>query len=93
MARALALNGASEVFVIGRREGSLKRTVASAEGSVPEGTIVPLTGDVTSKDSLYACAESVKSEVPYIDVLVANSGTLGPPLANGKSPNPRTSPS
>ena len=90
MARALALNGAKKVFVIGRREDSLRRTVASVEGSVSEGTIVPLVGDVTSKGSLSACVESVKAQVPYIDVLIANSGILGPPFTttNAKTKEP-----
>jgi NAD(P)-dependent dehydrogenase (short-subunit alcohol dehydrogenase family) len=73
MARALALNGAKKVFVIGRRADSLQTTVLSAPG-----IIVPLVGDVTSKDSLAECAKLVKAEEPYIDVLIANAGVLGP---------------
>ncbi|KIW86033.1 hypothetical protein Z517_01427 [Fonsecaea pedrosoi CBS 271.37] len=74
MARALAANGASKVFIIGRRENSLKETA----DSIPGGTIIPLAGDVTSKASLQQCFEKVKAEVDYIDVLVANSGISGP---------------
>ena len=77
MARALAANGASKVFIIGRRESSLKETVES----VPGGTIVPLVGDVTSKQSLQDCFEKVKAQAGYIDVLVANSGITGPGVA------------
>src|SRR4051794_8088882 len=77
MARALAANGASKVFVIGRRESKLKETA----DSVPGGTIVPLVGDVTSKQSLQEVLEQVKAQVDYIDVLVANSGISGPPVA------------
>src|ERR1700749_2354116 len=68
MARALAANGASKVFIIGRRESNLKETA----DSVPGGTIVPLVGDVTSKPSLQQCVEQVKAQVDHIDVLVAN---------------------
>jgi NAD(P)-dependent dehydrogenase (short-subunit alcohol dehydrogenase family) len=74
MARALAANGASKVFIIGRRETNLKETA----DSVPGGTIIPLVGDVTSKQSLQQCFEKVKTQVDYIDVLVANSGISGP---------------
>ncbi|KAJ9501248.1 hypothetical protein H2202_003042 [Exophiala xenobiotica] len=74
MARALAANGASKVFIIGRREGSLKETA----DSVPGGNIIPLVGDVTSKESLQQCVDKVKAEVDSIDVLVANSGISGP---------------
>lgn len=48
MARALALNGESKVFIIGRREEALKKTAAS----VPSKNIIPIPGDVTSKESL-----------------------------------------
>jgi NAD(P)-dependent dehydrogenase (short-subunit alcohol dehydrogenase family) len=74
MARALAANGASKVFIIGRREASLKETA----DSVPGGKIIPLVGDVTSKESLQQCVDKVKAEVDSIDVLVANSGISGP---------------
>ncbi|KAK7905672.1 hypothetical protein LTR67_000396 [Exophiala xenobiotica] len=74
MARALAANGASKVFIIGRREASLKETA----DSVPGGNIIPLVGDVTSKESLQQCVDKVKAEVDSIDVLVANSGISGP---------------
>lgn len=74
MARALAANGASKVFIIGRREAALKETA----GSVPGGTMIPLVGDVTSKESLQRCFDQVKAQVDSIDVLVANSGISGP---------------
>ncbi|KAJ9602878.1 hypothetical protein H2200_012658 [Cladophialophora chaetospira] len=74
MARALAANGASKVFIIGRREDKLKETA----DSVPGGSIVPLVGDVTSKQSLQQIFEQVKAQVDHLDVLVANSGISGP---------------
>lgn len=74
MARALAANGASKVFIIGRREDALRETASS----VPGNTIIPLVGDVTSKESLQKCVEKVRAEVDAIDVLVANSGISGP---------------
>ncbi|KAI1624865.1 3-oxoacyl-reductase [Exophiala viscosa] len=74
MARALAANGASKVFIIGRREAALKETAES----VPGGKIIPLVGDVTSKESLQQCYDKVKAQVDSIDVLVANSGISGP---------------
>jgi NAD(P)-dependent dehydrogenase (short-subunit alcohol dehydrogenase family) len=74
MARALAANGASKVFIIGRREASLKETA----DSVPGGNIIPVVGDVTSKASLQQCVDKVKAEIDSLDVLVANSGISGP---------------
>lgn len=74
MARALATNGASKVFIIGRREEALKRTAES----VSTKSIIPVIGDVTDKSSLEACVEAVKKETDKVDVLVCNSGIGGP---------------
>lgn len=74
MARAFAANGAFKVFIIGRREDTLKQTASSVGGEV----IVPVVGDVTSKDSLRRCVDQVKQLVGSIDVLVANAGASGP---------------
>lgn len=74
MARALALNGASKVYIIGRREEMLKKTASS----VSTNNIIPLVGDVTSKSSLQSCADKVKAEAGFVDVLVCNSGISGP---------------
>lgn len=74
MARALAVNGASKVFIIGRREDYLKE----AADSVPHNNIIPIVGDVTSKESLQNAVDIVKSHTDAIDILVANSGISGP---------------
>jgi len=74
MARALALNGAARVYIIGRR----KDTLEAAAQSVPTKNIIPLVGDVTSKEALASIVATITSETGYINVLIANSGTLGP---------------
>ncbi|KAL9100551.1 MAG: hypothetical protein Q9163_004089 [Psora crenata] len=74
MAKALALNGAHKVYIVGRRKEPLE---AAAKES-PHGNIVPLVGDVTSKDNLKSIADRVKAEVGYINVFIANSGVSGP---------------
>ncbi|GAB7349232.1 hypothetical protein MBLNU459_g8395t1 [Dothideomycetes sp. NU459] len=71
MAKALALNGAHKVYIVGRRKEVLE---AAAKHSP---NIVPIVGDVTSKDSLRAIAAQVQSEVGFINLLVANSGAMG----------------
>src|ERR1700753_2919270 len=78
MARALAVNGAAKVFIIGRREISLKEVASSLPGI---DSIVPIVGDVTSTDSLINCVERVKKQVGHVDVLIANSGITGPSIA------------
>ena len=41
---------------------------------------MPLVGDVTSQNDLKAIAETVKREVGYLNLLVANAGMSGPML-------------
>ena len=76
MARALALNGASKVFILGRRLPSLE-TIAS---TVPSGTIIPVQADVSSKESLSAAVKAIREthSSPAVDILIANSGISGP---------------
>jgi len=78
MAKALALNGAKAVYIVGRRKDRLE---AAAKES-PHGNIIPLEGDVTSKDSLKSLADHIGRETGYINVLIANSGIGGPQHSN-----------
>ncbi|KAL9596712.1 MAG: hypothetical protein Q9219_005623 [cf. Caloplaca sp. 3 TL-2023] len=72
MAKALAVNGARKVYIVGRRQEVLEAAAKEATN------IVPLVGDVTSKDSLQSIAEQVKNDIGYVNVLIANSGIGGP---------------
>jgi NAD(P)-dependent dehydrogenase (short-subunit alcohol dehydrogenase family) len=73
MTKALAANGAKKVYIIGRRKEVLEEA-ASHNPSV----IIPVVGDVTSKDTLKAIASRVQSETGHINLLVCNSGAMGP---------------
>ncbi|KAH0275425.1 NAD(P)-binding protein, partial [Aureobasidium melanogenum] len=73
MTKALASNGAKKIYIVGRRKEKLEEA-ASFNPSV----IIPVVGDVTSKDALKAVASRVESETGYINLLVCNSGTMGP---------------
>jgi len=73
-ARALDANGAKAVYIVGRREETL---LAAAKTAV-NGTIKPIVGDVTSKDSLTKIADQVRQEQGYINLLYANAGVVGP---------------
>ena len=73
MAKALDANGAKAVYILGRREGSLK----SAAAQCPNGTVIPIVGDVTSKSSLASIASRVKQEHGFVNVVFANSGVGG----------------
>lgn len=77
MARALALNGAHKVYIVGRR----KEVLEKASKSVSTNNIIPLVGDVTSKEALSSIISHITTEVGYINLLIANSGILGPQAA------------
>ncbi|GAB1316981.1 Short-chain dehydrogenase/reductase sat3 [Madurella fahalii] len=76
MARALATNGAKKVYILGRRQ----EVLVNAANEFPS-VLVPVQCDVTSKESLQAAVDKVTAEVGYINLLVANSGVLGPRAA------------
>ncbi len=74
IAKALALNGAHKVYIVGRREGNLQ----TAAKESPHGNIIPVVGDVTSKSDLAKITKQIQQEVGYVNVLIANSGISGP---------------
>lgn len=73
-ARALDANGAKAVYIIGRREETLKNAAKTAVN----GTLKPIVGDVTDKESLQKIAEQIRQEEGYINLLFANAGISGP---------------
>lgn len=75
MAEALAMNGASKVFLLGRRGD----TLSEAAGKYPD-IMVPVTCDVTSKEALGLAVDLVTKTTGYINLLVANSGIAGPAI-------------
>lgn len=83
MAKALALNGANRVYILGRRMDKLE----AATSQSPHGNIIPLQCDVTSKDQLAAAASKVESECGLLNLLVCNSGIAGPVMKD-LAPNP-----
>lgn len=66
VARALDANGASAVYIVGRREEVLQ----SAAKQAVNGNIVPFVGDVTSQSSLASIASHVgrprRALVPFL---------------------------
>ncbi|KAL2821557.1 hypothetical protein BJX63DRAFT_378517 [Aspergillus granulosus] len=87
MALTLATNGASKVFILGRREGALNETVAQFQSLNPStkdtgaetNTIIPITADVTSQPSLEAAYTAISAQTSHVDLLLVNSGIVGPP--------------
>ncbi|KAJ5958827.1 uncharacterized protein N7479_005977 [Penicillium vulpinum] len=75
MTRALAANGAHKIYILGRRLEVLKKAAAE----YPD-VIIPHQTDVTCKQDLQEAVDRVKLEVGYVNLVVANSGSIGPPV-------------
>lgn len=77
-ARALDANGAKAVYIVGRREETLQEAAKTGVN----GTIKPVVGDVTDKDSLQKVVEHIRQEEGFINLLFANAGVGGPKHAS-----------
>lgn len=73
-ARALDANGAKKVYIIGRRENTLKEAAKTAKN----GTLVPVVGDVTDKASLQKITDQIRQEEGFVNLVFANAGVSGP---------------
>ncbi|CAG5175442.1 uncharacterized protein ALTATR162_LOCUS8106 [Alternaria atra] len=85
MTKALVANGAHLVYIVGRREDVLR----SAAESIDPKIVIPLPGDVTSRESLLEIAKHVETKTGSINLLICNAGIMGPkPLkaAPGSAP-------
>ena len=66
MTKAFANNGAAKVYIVGRRREKLQEAAKVSS----HGNIIPVVGDVTSKESLCEVAEQIKKEVGYVNLLI-----------------------
>ncbi|CAM1501879.1 Fc.00g038630.m01.CDS01 [Cosmosporella sp. VM-42] len=73
MAKALARNGATKVYIAGRRLDVLQAAAVSVGPNV-----IPVRCDVTCKTSLEEVVAFIEKEVGYLNLLVCNSGIGGP---------------
>lgn len=74
MALTLATNGASKVYIVGRRADALNETASLGPGD----TIVPVQGDISSQESLEGVYSTLAAQTTHVDLLIANSGAMGP---------------
>ncbi|KAH9865334.1 hypothetical protein J1614_008917 [Plenodomus biglobosus] len=80
---ALYQNGASKVYILGRRLNVLQDAIKTLESShsapvPPGGILTAITCDVTDLESVKAAAAQVEQEVGHVDVLINNAGVMGP---------------
>ncbi|KAF2855920.1 NAD(P)-binding protein [Plenodomus tracheiphilus IPT5] len=83
IASALYQNGASKVYILGRRLNALQNAIRALESSPsapvpPGGVLAAIACDVSDLDSVKAAAAQVEKEVGYVDVLINNAGVIGP---------------
>ncbi|CAG7979754.1 unnamed protein product [Penicillium salamii] len=74
MAKALDANNVDKIFVLGRRQDALQETASQTVNK----SVIPIQCDVTSKESLEAAYHAVAAQTTHVDLLIANSGILGP---------------
>jgi NAD(P)-dependent dehydrogenase (short-subunit alcohol dehydrogenase family) len=72
IAKALLAGGATKVYILGRRQSALDTATTQNPG------LTSIQCDITSKPSLQAAVDRITSEAGHINLLIANSGILGP---------------
>lgn len=74
MTKALALNGASKVYISGRR----REVLDQAAKQFPHGIVIPIIADISSKEDIEALADHIRKDVGHLNLLIANAGIWGP---------------
>ncbi|KAI8934654.1 hypothetical protein NX059_008344 [Plenodomus lindquistii] len=70
--QTLAVNGA-KVYIVGRTEEKLEKVV-EVHGKGISGQIIPIVGDVSTKNGVDKLVKEIESKEKYLDVLVNNAG-------------------
>ncbi|KAK0672964.1 hypothetical protein QBC41DRAFT_267094 [Cercophora samala] len=78
LTRALALAGASRIYILGRRLPVLQSAATSVNALVGRNVVIPLYCDITSRISLESTASVISSDLGYINLLICNAGIGGP---------------
>ncbi|KAF2130746.1 NAD(P)-binding protein [Dothidotthia symphoricarpi CBS 119687] len=70
--QALSVNGV-KVYIVGRTEEKLE-TVAEVHGKNIAGSIIPVVGNVATKDGVLKLVKEIESKEKHLDILVNNAG-------------------
>ncbi|KAF9740471.1 hypothetical protein PMIN03_006592 [Paraphaeosphaeria minitans] len=86
-ASALYQNGATKIYILGRRLNVLEDAIKTLEASpsAPKkasSALAAIVCDVTDQNSVRDAVALIKKDVGYVDVLINNAGVLGP--TNGR---------
>ncbi|EAW07107.1 SDR family NAD(P)-dependent oxidoreductase [Aspergillus clavatus NRRL 1] len=73
--QALAVNGA-KVYITGRTGEKLDRVAELYSRDIP-GQIIPISGDITSKESIQELVDEISSKEKALHILVNNAGISG----------------
>lgn len=73
MTKGLIQNGAAKVYIAGRRLDVLNQAAIALGPNV-----IPVKCDVTSKSDLQQAVDFIKQDAGFLNLLVCNSGILGP---------------
>ena len=68
--QALAVNGAN-VYIVGRTEEKLE-TVTKTYSQGIEGQIIPITADISKKDSIAKLYDEIAQKEDHLDILINN---------------------
>ncbi|GKZ37957.1 hypothetical protein AbraIFM66950_009820 [Aspergillus brasiliensis] len=77
IAEGFSTNGA-KVYITGRRVEVLEKTAEELRGRAAlGGQVIPIKGDVSTKDGCAQLVEQIKQKENHIDVLISNAGVPG----------------
>ena len=84
--QALAVNGA-KVYITGRTSEKLDRVTELYGKNIP-GQIIPITSDMTSKDSIQELVKEIESKETALHILINNAG-ISSSTANTEADDPK----